>query len=130
MSEPLQSTDVATTSADDAEDPTGRLRQYMLKTQSGLDLLALLTLWIVVVPPGDLTTTHAGYLAAILARVTLSVIYGIDITIRVLAWPNITGAISARIRSGSSPSCCRPSGSSSACGWWARCSGAGTWAAS
>ena len=82
MSEPLQSTDVATTSADDAEDPTGRLRQYMLKTQSGLDVLALLTLWIVVVPPGDLTTTHAGYLGAILARVTLSVIYGIDITIR------------------------------------------------
>jgi voltage-gated potassium channel len=64
----------------DAADPTGRLRQYMSKTQTALDVLALLTLWIVVVPPADLIPTHPN--DALAFRVTLSVIYGIDMTIR------------------------------------------------
>jgi voltage-gated potassium channel len=67
---------------DDPEDPTGRLDRYMGGSQSALDVLALLTLWIVVVPPGDIATTHAGYVVAFAVRVSLSIIYGIDMTIR------------------------------------------------
>jgi hypothetical protein len=36
-----------------AEDPSGRLASYLARTQTPLDLLALLTLWIVVVPQSD-----------------------------------------------------------------------------
>jgi voltage-gated potassium channel len=66
----------------DADDPTGRLRHYMARTQTTLDLVALLTLWIVVVPPGDIGKSRNGFLVAVLVRVGLSVIYGIDMTIR------------------------------------------------
>ena len=68
-----------TTSADD---PTGRLRQYMARSQTPLDLVALLTLWIVVVPPGDIGNSHDAHVAALLVRIALSVLYGIDMTIR------------------------------------------------
>jgi voltage-gated potassium channel len=62
--------------------PDGRLAAYVARTQTALDLLALATLWIVVVPPSDFGTAHdAGALAWII-RVAVSVVYGIDITIR------------------------------------------------
>ncbi len=64
------------------DDPSGRLAEYLGRTQTGLDLLALLTLWIVVVPPGDFGTAHDGSTIALTVRVALSVIYGIDFTIR------------------------------------------------
>jgi len=57
---------------------TARLDAYMAKTQTALDLLALLTVWLVVVPPGDFGAANLvlGF------RLTLSLIYAIDITIR------------------------------------------------
>jgi voltage-gated potassium channel len=64
----------------DRDDPSGRLTAYMAKTQTPLDLLALLTLWIVVVPP-----SHFGGRAstiALLVRVGLSLLYGLDLAIR------------------------------------------------
>jgi voltage-gated potassium channel len=65
---------------DDAavDDPSGRLAAYMAKTQSALDLLAMVTLWLVVVPPGDFKYGTA----ALIGRVALSVVYGIDMAIR------------------------------------------------
>jgi voltage-gated potassium channel len=36
----------------------------------------------VVVPPGDIGRSHAGHIAAVAVRIGLSVIYGIDMTIR------------------------------------------------
>jgi voltage-gated potassium channel len=68
--------------ADDyaADDPTGRLRRYESKTQTALDVLALLTLWIVVVPPSDLIPSHPS--VALALRLMLSAIYGVDMTIR------------------------------------------------
>jgi voltage-gated potassium channel len=63
-----------------AEDPTGRLSAYMARTQTPLDLLALVTLWIVVIPPGDFGGDAST--AAIIVRVALSAIYGVDMAIR------------------------------------------------
>ena len=66
----------------DPDDPSGRLAAYMAKTQTALDLVALLTLWIVLVPPGDFGTTHDAYNIALTLRLALSALYGIDMTIR------------------------------------------------
>ena len=66
----------------DRDDPSGRLVAYIAKTQTPLDLLALATLWIVVVPPGDFGTAHHASTIALIVRLGLSVIYGIDMTIR------------------------------------------------
>ncbi len=65
-----------------AEDPSGRLGLYLARTQTPLDLLALLTLWIVVVPPGDFGTSHHASTIALVVRIGVSVIYGIDMAIR------------------------------------------------
>ncbi len=64
------------------DDPTGRLAAYLARTQNGLDLLALVTLFLVVVPPGDFGTAHHGRAIALTARLLLSIIYAIDATIR------------------------------------------------
>jgi voltage-gated potassium channel len=56
-----------------------RLDAYMQRTQNALDLLALLTLWLVAVPAGDF---GRGSNVALAARITLSVIYGIDMIVR------------------------------------------------
>jgi voltage-gated potassium channel len=58
----------------------GRLAEYEAKTQQPLDLLALATLWLVVVPPGDFG--HDVVYVVLAFRVALSAVYGIDITIR------------------------------------------------
>jgi hypothetical protein len=58
----------------------GRLAEYEAKTRQPLDLLALATLWLVVVPPGDFG--HAVVPIVLAFRLALSAVYGIDITIR------------------------------------------------
>jgi voltage-gated potassium channel len=68
--------------AADADDPSGRLAAYLARTQTALDLLALATLWIVVVPPSDFGAAHHASTIALTVRVGLSVVYGIDMTIR------------------------------------------------
>jgi voltage-gated potassium channel len=72
--------DSAPESQPDPEDPSGRLAAYLARTQTPLDLLALLTLWIVIVPPGDFGSD--AYTAAVTVRVGLSVVYGVDMAIR------------------------------------------------
>jgi voltage-gated potassium channel len=62
-----------------AKDP-GRLAGYEASTRQPLDLLALATLWLVVVPPGDFGHDVTGIVLAF--RLALSAVYGIDITIR------------------------------------------------
>jgi voltage-gated potassium channel len=66
----------------DADDPDGRLAAYVARTQMALDLLALATLWITVVPPGEFSTAHGGRTLTWTVRVAVSVVYGIDLTIR------------------------------------------------
>jgi voltage-gated potassium channel len=64
------------------DDPDGRVAAYVARTQTALDLLALATLWIVVVPPSDFGTSHHARALAVTVRVAVSAVYGIDITIR------------------------------------------------
>jgi voltage-gated potassium channel len=73
------STDSAHDRRVDQDDPFGRLDSYLARTQTPLDVLALLTLWIVVVPPGDFGSEAS---AAVAARVTLSAVYAVDMYIR------------------------------------------------
>ncbi len=60
--------------------PNGRLAAYEARTDRALDLLALLTLWIVVVPPWDFGHNVEGIAWTI--RIAVSVVYGIDLAIR------------------------------------------------
>ena len=60
-------------------DPSGRLAAYEAKTRTPLDLLALLTLWLVLVPPWDFG--HDVQDIWWIVRIGLSVVYGIDLTI-------------------------------------------------
>lgn len=57
-----------------------RLAQYQARTRGPLDLLALATLWLVVVPRGDFAHNVTGIVFAF--RVALSAVFGIDIAIR------------------------------------------------
>jgi voltage-gated potassium channel len=66
----------------DANDPAGRLAAYAARTETPLDLLALATLWIAVVPPSDFSTAHDVQDIVLAARLALSAVYGIDLIIR------------------------------------------------
>ena len=64
------------------DDPDGRLAAYAARTQTALDLLALATLWIVVVPPDDFSTSHDVRAIVVTIQAAVRVVYAIDITIR------------------------------------------------
>ncbi|MFZ0163481.1 MAG: hypothetical protein WAL12_07845, partial [Trebonia sp.] len=57
-----------------------RMAEYEARTRDPLDLLALSTLWLVVVPPGDFG--HRVTYVVLAFRVALSAVYGTDIAIR------------------------------------------------
>ena len=63
-------------------DPSGRLAAYEARTQTPLDLLALATLWIVVVPATDFSTAHDARAAVLAIQGAIRLVYAIDITIR------------------------------------------------
>jgi voltage-gated potassium channel len=63
-------------------DPSGRLAAYEARTRGPLDLLALLTLWLAVVPPWYFSNGDDIRYAVWAVRVGLSVVYGIDLAIR------------------------------------------------
>ena len=64
----------------DAGDSGDRLAAYQARTQTILDLLALVTLWFVLVPPWYYGQDVRGLWWVF--RIALSVIYGIDLAIR------------------------------------------------
>jgi len=66
--------------ADRAGNDPGRLAEYEARTRNPLDLLALATLWLVVVPWWDFG--HEAKWVALAFRVALSVVYGVDLAIR------------------------------------------------
>ena len=66
--------------ADRAVNDLSRLAEYEARTQNPLDLLALATLWLVVVPSWDFG--HEAKWVVLACRVALSVVYGIDLAIR------------------------------------------------
>jgi voltage-gated potassium channel len=66
----------------EASDAQSRLAAYEAKTNTPLDLLALATLWIAVVPPSYFATTDDVRDIVLAARLCLSLVYGIDLIIR------------------------------------------------
>src|SRR5262249_39162843 len=62
------------------DDPGGRLAAYEERTQTPLDLLALATLWIVVVPATDFSTAHDVRAAVLAVQGLIRLVYAIDIT--------------------------------------------------
>ena len=66
--------------ADRAANDPGRLAEYQARTRDLLDLLALSTLWLVVVPPGDFG--HRVTYVVLAFRIALSAVYGADLAIR------------------------------------------------
>ena len=66
--------------ADHAVNDPGRLAEYEARTREPLDLLALATLWLVVVPRGEFGHGVTGIVIAF--RVALSAVFGVDIAIR------------------------------------------------
>jgi voltage-gated potassium channel len=72
----------ATTSADAGPaDALRRLARYERHVQMPLDVLALSSLWLVVIPPWDL---GAATVPALVARAGISLVYIVDITVRAL----------------------------------------------
>jgi voltage-gated potassium channel len=63
-----------------ANGPGGRLAAYRARTELPLDLFALLTLWLVVVPPWDFNGDAKAL--ALIGRIGVSAVYGIDLFIR------------------------------------------------
>jgi voltage-gated potassium channel len=66
--------------ADHAVNDPDRLAHYEARTREPLDLLALATLWLVVVPVGDFGHGVTNIVTAF--RVALSAVFGVDIAIR------------------------------------------------
>jgi voltage-gated potassium channel len=64
----------------DVDGARGRLAAYQERTQTPLDLLALVTLWFVVVPPWHYDPDVRGIRWTL--RIALSVVYGIDLAVR------------------------------------------------
>jgi voltage-gated potassium channel len=67
--------------ADRAVNDPGRLAEYEARTRGPLDLLALATLWLVVVPPADFGH-GATHFVVVAFRIALSAVFGVDIAIR------------------------------------------------
>jgi voltage-gated potassium channel len=61
-----------------------RLERYRQRTERPLDVFALLTLWIVAVPP---TNFGVGVAAGVSVRVALSAVYATDFLIRIVLAP-------------------------------------------
>jgi voltage-gated potassium channel len=68
----------------DADDPSGRLAAYEARTQAPLDLLALVTLWIVVVPYTDFSAADDARAIALAIQGAVRLVYAVDITVRSL----------------------------------------------
>ena len=82
MTDMTNGPDLNEDAAPNVDDPSGRLAGYMARTRTPLDLLALATLWIMVVPPGDFGSEHHASTVALIFRIGVSLIYGIDMIIR------------------------------------------------
>ncbi len=69
-------------------DDRSRVDAYQRRWRLPLDMLALVTVWLIVVPPGVISSNHTVYLILLGARIGISVIYAIDITARARLAPH------------------------------------------
>ncbi len=63
-------------------DDRSRVTAYQRRWRIPLDLLALVTIWLIVVPPGVITQNHDLYVVLLALRIGLSAVYAVDITVR------------------------------------------------
>ena len=70
------------TSATPPDNTSPRLEAWVARTRSPLDLFALLTLWIVVIPLESLGDGPDVTVGGLLLRVTVSLVFAIDIGVR------------------------------------------------
>jgi voltage-gated potassium channel len=61
---------------------TPRLQAYLVRTQTPLDILALLTIWLSVLPFTSVHPVGQNRMTWVIARLALSSVYGIDMVIR------------------------------------------------
>ena len=59
-----------------ADGPDRGLAAYVARTQTALDVLALATLWLCVVPPDDFSTAQDTRNIALILRIAVSAVYG------------------------------------------------------
>ena len=69
-------------------DDRSRVEAYQAKWQMPLDLLALVSLWFIVVPPSVITAQNDAYWVFLSLRIALSLVYATDITIRTYLAPH------------------------------------------
>jgi voltage-gated potassium channel len=69
-------------------DDRTRVNAYQRRWRLPLDILALLTFWLIVVPPGVITSNNVLYLFLLSIRLGLSLVYAIDITVRAKLAPH------------------------------------------
>lgn len=65
-----------------ATDETSRLQDYVRRTQGPLDLFALLTIWLAVLPFAALPSHDNKWVIWVVGRSALSVVFGIDLALR------------------------------------------------
>ena len=65
-----------------ATDVTPRLRAYIHRTQGPLDLFALLTIWLAVLPLAALPQHDNRWLLWVVGRSALSLVFGVDLALR------------------------------------------------
>jgi len=68
-------------------DDRSRVEAYQRRWRMPLDVLALLTIWLIVVPPGVMTSSHDVYVVVLSVRIGLSLIYAVDIIARTTLAP-------------------------------------------
>ena len=78
----MRVSDATAARPDKGENTSPALRHYAARTQTALDLVALITLWIVIVPVRQLGVGEDLTIGGILIRLAVSVIYAIDLAIR------------------------------------------------
>lgn len=65
-----------------SENTSERLERYQARSQTPLDVFALLTLWVVVVPVRSFGVGDDATLLGLMARLSVSVVFAIDLAIR------------------------------------------------
>ncbi len=61
-----------------AQNTSPELEAYILRTESTLDLVALLTLWIVLIPFRSFGTDTTAFIAAFLTKLSVSLVFAVD----------------------------------------------------
>jgi voltage-gated potassium channel len=69
-------------------DDRSRVAAYQRRWRIPLDMLALVTVWLIVVPPAVITSDHDLDLTLLGVRLALSLVYAVDITVRTRLAPH------------------------------------------